>query len=59
MKERYVLITRTGGATNADLIDHVDVPLRLAAGTADVERRRHAALQNMDERIPLADVDIF
>ena len=59
MKESDVFVTRTGGATNADLIDHVDVALRFATRAADVERRRHAALENVDQRIALSDVDVL
>ena len=59
MKEADVFVARPGDAADADLIDHVDVAFRFAAGAADVERRRHAALENMDQRIALADVDVF
>ena len=59
MEEGDVLVAGTGGATNTDLIDHVDIALRFATRAADVESGRHAALENMNQRIALADVNVF
>src|SRR5438094_279637 len=52
VKETDVLVTRTGGAANADLIHHVDILLRLSSRAADLECRGHAApLANNSEVI--------
>ena len=44
VKEADILVARTGGAADADLVDHIDVALRFGAGAADLECRGHAAL---------------
>src|SRR5918995_7442419 len=59
VKKAHVLVAGSGGAADTDLIHHIDIALRFAAGTADLKGGRHTALQYMDQRKPLADVDIF
>src|SRR5438034_9655039 len=58
VKEADVFVTRTGGATDADLIHHVDILLRLSSRAADLECRGSAALQNVDQRKSLAHVTV-
>ena len=59
MEERHVFVARAGNAAYADLIDHVDVTLGFAAGAADIEGCGYAALEHMDDREALADIDVF
>src|SRR5690349_6105506 len=59
MKKTHVFVAWPGRTANPDLVDHIHITLRLAPRAADVERRRHAALQHMDQRKPLADFDIL
>jgi len=59
VKETDVFIARTGDAADSDLIDHVHVPLGFTAGAADVKRRSHTALQNVNERKTLTHIDVF
>jgi len=59
VKKGNVFVARPGDAANTDLIDHVDIARRLAAGTTDVEGGGHTAFQYVNNRKPLADIDIF
>jgi hypothetical protein len=59
VKEGDVFVARTGDAADTDFIDHIDVALRFAAGPADIESCRHAALEHVDNGKPLADVYVL
>ena len=59
VEETDVLITRSRSAADADLIHHIDVALRFSPWAADVKCCRDAALQHMNQRKTLTNVDIL